>query len=178
MARQKDWTGNGNSVWKTLGASNHTGNEREQDDYYATDPIAIDKLLTVERPHKQIWECACGAGHLAERLKKQGYEVISTDIRDRGYAHFDGEIDFLSAQNAPFSGDFDILTNPPYKYGKEFVQKALELLPIGCRCYMFLKLTFLEGKARFQQLYKDTPPRGYSCFQSECFVLRMASLTR
>ena len=39
----KDWSGNVNSVWKTLGASNHTENEREADDYYATDPIAIDK---------------------------------------------------------------------------------------------------------------------------------------
>ena len=42
-----DWVGNGNSVYKTLGASNHTDKEREKDDYYATDPIAIDKLLTV-----------------------------------------------------------------------------------------------------------------------------------
>lgn len=29
----KDWSGNVNSVWKTLGASNHTENEREADDY-------------------------------------------------------------------------------------------------------------------------------------------------
>ena len=58
-----DWVGNGNSVYKTLGASNHTDKEREKDDYYATDPIAIDKLLTVERPNENVWECACGAGH-------------------------------------------------------------------------------------------------------------------
>lgn len=30
----KDWMGNMNSVWKTLGASNHTEKERETDDYY------------------------------------------------------------------------------------------------------------------------------------------------
>lgn len=29
----KDWTGNGNSVWKALGASNHTDEERERNDY-------------------------------------------------------------------------------------------------------------------------------------------------
>lgn len=57
-----DWVGNRNSVYKTLGASNHTDKEREKDDYYATDPIAIDKLLTVERPNENVWECACGAG--------------------------------------------------------------------------------------------------------------------
>lgn len=58
----KDWNGNGNSIYKTLGASNHTEKEREENDYYATDPIAIDKLLEVETPNKFIWECACGGG--------------------------------------------------------------------------------------------------------------------
>ena len=43
----KDWIGNKNSIYKTLGASNHTDKEREVNDYYATSPIAIDKLLTV-----------------------------------------------------------------------------------------------------------------------------------
>ena len=42
---EKDWTGNKNSIFKTLGASNHTDKERENDDYYATDPIAIDVLI-------------------------------------------------------------------------------------------------------------------------------------
>lgn len=40
-----DWTGDTNSVFKTLGASNHTINKREEDDYYATDPRAIDYLI-------------------------------------------------------------------------------------------------------------------------------------
>jgi hypothetical protein len=42
---EKDWTGNKNSVFKPLGSSNHTTKERENNDYYATDPIAIDKLI-------------------------------------------------------------------------------------------------------------------------------------
>ena len=41
----KDWIGNNKSIYTTLGASNHTDKEREENDYYATDPIAIDKLL-------------------------------------------------------------------------------------------------------------------------------------
>lgn len=43
---EKDWTGNGKSIFTTLGASNHTDKEREINDYYATDPIAIDALLS------------------------------------------------------------------------------------------------------------------------------------
>lgn len=155
---KKDWNGNVNSVWKTLGASNHTDNEREQDDYYATDPAAIDKLLAVEQPHNFIWECACGGGHLSERLSERGYNVFNTDIKNRGYTKQHFELDFLSQEEKPFNFDYDILTNPPYKFAKEFVLKALELLHDGCRCYMFLKLTFLEGKARFNELFKRTPP--------------------
>ena len=146
------------AMFRIIGASNHTDEERERDDYYATDPIAIDKLLMVERPNKRIWECACGGGHLSERLAARGYAVYSTDIKDRGYDQMNRVVDFLAQRTKPFSGAYDILTNPPYKYAKEFVQKALELLPDGCRCFMFLKLTFLEGKARYAELFKKYPP--------------------
>lgn len=154
-----DWTGNANSVWKTTGATNRAASERERDDYYATDPKAIDKLLTVEPLHTRIWECACGGGHLSERLMEKGFKVYSTDKVDRGYSGFLGARDFLKAKTPPFDGLYDIVTNPPYKQAKEFVMKALELLPSGGRCCMFLKLTFLEGKARYDEIFSKLPPR-------------------
>ena len=80
----KDWTGGGASIWKTLGASNHTEEEREANDYYATDPAAIDKLLQTERLPRNVWECAAGGGHLAKRLREKGYNVLGTDIVQRG----------------------------------------------------------------------------------------------
>ena len=163
----KDWTGNVNSVFKTIGASNHTGNDREQDDYYATDPKAIDKLLTVEHLSNYIWECACGEGHLSKRLRETGhFYIMSSDIvRRNDECTF--VADFLKLNDAPgFTGidKFDIITNPPYKYAKEFVLKALDLLPHGCRCYMLLKLTFLEGKARFEEIFSKTPPKAVYAF--------------
>lgn len=81
----KDWTGNRKSMFVTLGASNHTDKERESNDFYATDPIAIDKLVTVIQLPRKIWECACGTGCLSDRLKDFGHDVISTDLVDRGY---------------------------------------------------------------------------------------------
>lgn len=56
-----------------------------------------------------------------------------------------GGVDFLRDFRA---WDGDILTNPPYKYAKEFCEHSLEILQPGSRAYMFLKLQFLEGKAR------------------------------
>lgn len=173
----KDWSGNVNSVWKTLGASNHTENERGEDDYYATDPIAIDKLLEVEKPRRFIWECACGGGHLSERLTERGYDVFNSDIKNRGYERQHLVLDFLKQEGKLFSFEHDILTNPPYKYATEFVLKALELLPEGCKCYMFLKLTFLEGKRRYIELFRDTPPAAFTSFPSAFYAPKTQSLT-
>lgn len=110
----QDWTGGQNSVYKTIGASNHTNEAREADDYYATDPRAINKLLTVTELNIKIWEPACGGGHLSERLTELGYYVYSSDKVDRGYKRHTRTRDFLNAVDSPFNGNFDIITNPPY----------------------------------------------------------------
>lgn len=77
-----------------MGATGHSTYEREQHDFYATDPVAIDRLAAkFEIPHK-VWECACGAGHLSERLRQLGHDVYSSDLVERGYGK--GGVDFLS----------------------------------------------------------------------------------
>lgn len=136
--------GNSKTVFSIIGASNHSDKDREINDYYATDPKAIDALLNGgASPSKNIWECACGEGHLSKRLEELGYNVKSTDLIDRGYG--EGEIDFLKCNE---KWDGDVLTNPPYSLSYEFIEHALELIPDGHKVYMFLKLTFLEGKKR------------------------------
>lgn len=149
----KDWTGNSKATFITLGASNHTSKEREVNDYYATEPKALELLLDIEQFDPFVWECACGEGHLSEVLKKYGYIVKSTDLIDRGYG--DGCIDFLQSTE-PHNGD--IITNPPYKYAQQFVEKSLNIIPDGNRVAMFLKLTFLESKGR-RELFNTYPPK-------------------
>lgn len=138
-----DWSGNARSIYMQLGASNHTDEERESNDFYATDPVAVDALLSKATLSHSVWECACGAGHLAQRLTDLGYNVKATDLINRGYGT--PGVDFLQCTNK-FDGD--ILTNPPYKFAQDFVEHALTLIPDGNRVFMFLKLQFLEGKAR------------------------------
>jgi hypothetical protein len=43
----KDWTGNANSVFKCLASSHHTSDERQKEDYYATDPKAAHVRVEV-----------------------------------------------------------------------------------------------------------------------------------
>ena len=149
----KDWTGNSNSIYKTLGASNHTDKERQSEDFYATEPRAAELLLELENFNENIWECACGEGDLSKVFEEAGHKVLSTDLVDRGYGQ--GDVDFLQCTEV-FDGD--IITNPPYKYAKEFVEKAIELVPDGHKVAMFLKLQFLEGKAR-KALFEKYPPK-------------------
>lgn len=150
----KDWTGNAVSMFKTLGASNHAAHERQAEDYYATEPKATEWLCKLESFKGPILEPSCGEGHIANVLMAHGYEVECRDLVDRGFG-ISGK-DFLAIDNTTWQGD--IITNPPYKFALEFVRKALAIIPNGHKVAMFLKIQFLEGKAR-RKLFDSTPPK-------------------
>lgn len=150
----KDWTGNAASMFKTLGASNHTDHERQREDYYATEPLATEWLCKIEEFNNPILEPACGEGHVAKVLQRHGYDVTSRDLFDRGFGTPD--MDFLAIDNLSWQGD--IITNPPYRYAIDFVRKAIQIIPTGHKVAMFLKIQFLEGKAR-RELFRVTPPK-------------------
>lgn len=146
----KDYTGNKKSLFVTLGAS--AGIERAEQDYYATDPAMASELCKYEEL-VNVWECACGGGHLAKVFERYGLLGRASDLGNRGYG--ESGVDFL-AQTETWDGD--IVTNPPYKYAQRFIEHALDLIPEGRKVCMFLKLTFLEGQSRVS-LFRNSPPR-------------------
>ena len=148
----QDWTGNSVAYAKTLGATSHGSYEREKHDYYATEPKAVNLLLELEDFNSNIWECACGEGHMSLALEAKGKNVYSTDLIDRGYGH---QLDFLTATDV-FNGD--IITNPPYKFVDQFILKGHELINEGSKLALFLPIRYLEGKAR-KEIYKKYPPK-------------------
>jgi len=135
----------------TRGIGGNHNSKREKDDYYATPPRAINDLISKVDLNANVWEVACGGGHLSERLKSFGHIVKSTDLVDRGYNDFDGQLDFINSPTEKFDGD--IVTNPPYKLATEFVEKSLDSVNMGGKVCMFLKIQFLEGQKRYEQLY-------------------------
>lgn len=157
----RDWTGNRTTTFSILGASSHSETERAENDFYATDPHSLEIFLNaLERDglklDHNIWECACGQGHLSEVLENKGYNVRNTDLIDRGYKGTI-ELDFLQNVSEDYQYSGDILTNPPYKFAKEFVEKALDVIQDGHYVIMFLKIQFLEGKAR-RKMFEKYPP--------------------
>ena len=139
-----------------MGATSHSKGEREKHDYYATDPVAVEELLKVETFNNYIWECAYGEGHIGDVLEDNGYKVYKTDIVERSRP-LDKLLNFLTFENNKLR-KVDIVTNPPYKYAKEFVEKSLDIIENGCKVAMLLKLTFLESKSR-RELFETNPPK-------------------
>ncbi len=142
------------NIFAPLGASNHVDHEREENDFYATDPRSIDALLSVEDISSIVWENAAGDSHLANRLIENGFSVRQTDlvIRNKNVT----QQDFLTQKNDHlFCGD--IITNPPYKFAGEWVTKSLDAIHEGQKVCLFLKLTFLESAKR-RVLFDVLPP--------------------
>lgn len=152
--KNKDWSGDTNSVFKTLGASNHSDDDRQNEDFYATIPLAAELLLELETFSSNIWECACGEGHFSRVFLNAGHNVKSSDLLDRGFG--EKGVNFLKVTTQKWDGD--IITNPPFKYAKEFVEKALSVISEGHKVAMFLKLQFMEGKER-KKLFIKYPPK-------------------
>ena len=151
MKMNKNQIGTKAPAFVTLAASSHSAGEREVNDYYATEPKAVELLLEKETFNKHILEPSCGEGHISNVLVAHDYDVQSYDLIDRGYG---GVKDFFDIQE--FNGD--IVTNPPYKLAAQFVQHAIDIIPIGNKVAMFLKLQFLEGKAR-RKFFNSNPPK-------------------
>jgi len=156
---KKQHTGNSASVAVTLGVKNKAmiTNPNRGYDYYATNPKALELLLTKES-FSNVWECADGEGHLCRVLKKYNILEKHSDIIDRGCGEV---IDFLK-----YSGTWhgDIITNPPYRWATEFVLKALDIIPEGRKVAMFLRIQFLESKSRYKKIFKQYPPKNIYVF--------------
>lgn len=144
------------SVIKCVGSSYHTDDEREMNDFYATDPRAFCDFIRVfnndgEQLSERVWECSSGEGNLSREMLKRGHDVRSTDIVDRGFGDV---LDFLKSPIEIWDGD--ILTNPPYKLSEQFVEHALSMVPDGRRVIMLFKLQFVESQKR-QSLFERHP---------------------
>jgi hypothetical protein len=131
---------------------------RVENDFYATNPKALDMLFACEQfgTGSYLEPCA-GQGHLSNRILELYPEatVDCFDIVDRGLKNVI-TVNFLE-HKIEKKYDF-IVTNPPYSLGKEFVEKGLTHLKTGGKMAMFFKIQFLEGEKR-KDLYSKNPPK-------------------
>ncbi len=140
--------------------------KRPRDDFYVTPPEATEALLRVEQFVGEIWECACGDGSICRVLEKHGYKIKATDLIDRGYG--EAPHDFLTSS---YTSD-NIITNPPYVLGQEFVELGLKR--ITKKSAFLMKLAFLEGEKR-RKMFQLTPLKKVWVFSKRLTMTRNRS---
>lgn len=127
--------------------------DRENEDphhFHKTPRRGITSLLAVEKFENVIWEPACGDGAISEPMKEYGYDVVSSDLIDRGYGHTG--VDFLTSAICPRNVNA-IVTNPPFKHGVAFAKRALSFNPQ--KVAMLYRTLYLEGLAR-TEFYRES----------------------
>ena len=149
--------------------------ERQKEDYYATDPNAVKDLVRKLQEHNitiphTIVESSVGGGSIANVFKNNGHKVIAYDIKDRGYA--DTTItDYLFVGKLPTDDDVMIVENPPYKLSLEFIQHGLSLIKDGNYLCSLQKIQFLESERR-KPFFESTPPKYVFVFSKRCMTYR------
>lgn len=153
-------------------------NDRVENDFYATNPIAVKMLLDkLSIPNidikRGILEPSVGQGHIIEGINSwihdhslNGVDIkrytTCLDIKDRGYPNTIVQ-DFLTYNpNKKFDW---IITNPPFSIATDFVKKGMELLDDNGRMDLFLKIQFLEGELR-TDLFDKYPPKYIYVFRN------------
>lgn len=103
-------------------------------------------------------EPACGAGHMAKTLAEYFGSVSASDIFPYGYGDVKDFLDF----DEP-SERFDwVITNPPFKYAEEFINKALSISNRGVA--MLVRTVFIESVGRYDRIFSKNPPQKFAQF--------------
>ncbi len=134
-----------------------SGYDRMAHDLYPTPEWVTEALLKHVTLRGPVWEPCCGDGAMARVLERAGYEVVASDLVDRGFGR--GGVDFLECATLP-DGCRAIVTNPPYGDGgalarstnsplamQKFVDHALRLtIRANGQLALLVRLQWLAGK--------------------------------
>jgi hypothetical protein len=103
----------------------------DADGHYVDPRWCSSRLFDVEffgAPGALLFDPACGWGNIPRAAAAAGYAVMASDVVDRRRELEDVEFhicDFL--ERSPVRSVRSIVSNPPFKYVKEFCEHALEV---------------------------------------------------
>ena len=123
------------------------GKKRSMADYYPTPADVTQALLDfIHIPAgTNVWEPACGGGHIVRVLEANRLKVTGTDIETG--------TDFLTAELP--EGVRWIITNPPFSMATEFIETcARHNRPFA----LLMKSQFWHARKRYD-LFLEHPPR-------------------
>lgn len=120
------------------------------------------------------WEPACNRGHMVKVLREYCAEVIASDVADYGGNYL---CDFLIPGTEPPSvilsphGANLIITNPPFVQAERFVLRSFNVRGRVLTA-MLVRTSFLEGGARYKNLFGAYPPTFVAQFSERVIMLK------
>jgi hypothetical protein len=141
-----------------LGVASRQSRFADHHDDFPTPPWATRaffKYVAPELVGKQLTflDPACGRGHMIRVLREYGFRALAFDNYRYDRSHRMG--DYLDEQQQYPRYDV-MMTNPPYRYADEFVQRALREASVGVA--MLVRTMWLEGQRRQLELFGPHPP--------------------
>lgn len=97
-------------------------------------------------------EPAANRGFLVRGLKDYFAAVISRDVHDYGFGCEIQDFLFPGAESEPVNW---VITNPPFRLAQQFAARAAEIAP---NYALLVRSAFLEGQARYEQLFSRHRP--------------------
>lgn len=135
-------------------------------DFFPTPPWATRALLGVLGQiggyvwdECNVWEGACGEGHMAEVLREQFARVHASDVHDYGCGYDVGSFIGVGADVAmwPYGSRPNwFITNPPFNEAETFLDRALDVAEDGVA--FLLRLSWLATQGRYERVYSQRPP--------------------
>lgn len=133
-------------------------------DFFPTPPWATRALvesvfdrLGISIEHSNVWEPACGQGHMSKVLKEYCHNVLESDVHDYGIGAAVGSFvgQGLDVMASPARLDW-VITNPPFNLAEEFVERAV--CEAKANCALLLRTAWLEGAERWRNIFGRIPP--------------------
>ncbi len=129
----------------------HNRADRGLDPYW-TPSAATSALLKIENVPNSVADPACGSGAILNVLREAGHVVHGSDIVDYGWPHTVIR-DYLAGPI--LMNGVAIVTNPPFRLAREFIQKSLD--DRAHFAAFLLCLNFLESVRR-KKFFETHPP--------------------
>lgn len=125
--------------------------DNNADQWYVEEDWSNDALFETVSFNGPIYDPCCGMGKIPQAAKRAGYDVIATDIADRGYGPVQ---DFFGLSACP---GVDIVSNPPYNALEAFIDHALTVTSPERQVAVFTRLAFLASSKRYLKYTEQWP---------------------
>lgn len=99
-----------------------TPDKSQSRDFFQTPNYATELLIPfIPKKVDWVWEPAAGERKISNILVKSGYKVVSTDLAD-----LNKPFNFLTDGMTWTTGNWSIITNPPFSIKYKFIQRAFD----------------------------------------------------